>query len=122
MDELWQQALDALEKGNFTQLGSMLGGPAQFDEQITEWHKKGMLDMEPVALEETFACACFLGRTSLAKYLLDNSVDPTSVRSGQSGFHYAAMAGHLDTLKLLIERKIPASAAHVLMFIFRVMS
>jgi len=107
MDDMWQKALVALERGDFTRLGSMLGGPAQFDEQITEWHKKGMFNNEPAALEDVFACACFLGRTSLAKYLLDNSVDPMSVRSGQSGFHYAAMAGHLDTINLLIARKIP---------------
>ncbi len=66
-----------------------------------------MFSNEHGSLEEALACACFLGRTNLAKYLLDNGVDPSSVRSGQTGFHYAAMIGHLDTLRLLIERKAP---------------
>ena len=108
MDNLWQKALVAFEKGNFTLLQAMLGGPTQFDERVVEWHKKGMFDDEPEALTEAFACACMLGRTETARYLLEHSVDPyAGMKTGIAGSHYAASGGHLDTVKMLLEKKIP---------------
>jgi hypothetical protein len=108
MDDLWQDALAALERGDFTRLQELLGGPEGFDERITAWHKGGAFDIEREALAEAFACACFLGRTGLAEYLLDSGVDPVAGKNtGQTGFHYAVIGGHLDTVRLLIERNVP---------------
>jgi ankyrin repeat protein len=48
------------------------------------------------------------GRTGVAEFLLEQGVDPRSqINSGQTGLHYAAHAGHLETVKMLLERKVP---------------
>ena len=53
-------------------------------------------------------CACFLGRTSVAQFLLNQGVDPAAGTStGLSAFHWATNRGNLDTVALLIERKAP---------------
>lgn len=108
MDDLWQKALVALERGNFSLLQDMLGGPQGFDTQIVDWKEKGFFDSEPEALAEVFTCACMLGRADTACYLLDKGVDPIAgMKTGLNGFHYAASGGHVDIVNLLIERRVP---------------
>ena len=108
MDDLWQRALYHLDKGNFSSLKDLLGGPDAFDTRIIDWFDEGKFDSEPDALAEAFTCACMLGRLKAAKHLLDNGVDPyAGMKTGLSGFHYAASGGHLDVIKLLIERNVP---------------
>jgi tetratricopeptide (TPR) repeat protein len=86
----------------------MLGGPEGFDKQIIDWFDQGKFDSEPGALAEAFTCACMLGRVKVAKHLLDSGIDPyTGMKTGLSGFHYAASGGRLEIIKLLIERKVP---------------
>jgi hypothetical protein len=59
-------------------------------------------------MEMAFIEACMCGRTGVAEFLLDRGVDPSSqINSGQTGLHYAAHAGHLETVKMLLERKVP---------------
>jgi len=59
-------------------------------------------------MEMAFIEACMCGRTGVAEFLLDQGVDPSSqINSGQTGLHYAAHAGHLETVKMLLERKVP---------------
>ena len=65
-------------------------------------------------LEEGFILACLYGQTSAAEYLLEKGVDPAAgANVGQTGLHYAAHAGHLDTVKMLIERKAPLEVLNV---------
>jgi ankyrin repeat protein len=76
--------------------------------RIVDWYENGYFDNEPKALAEAFTCACFLGRTSVADFLLTQGVDPAAGTStGLSALHWAANRGNIDTVKLLIERKAP---------------
>ena len=107
-DELWIKAKRSFEHGDFTYLEELLGGPAGFDSQVIEWYEAGMLENEPAVLAEILTCACFLGRSDLAKFLLDKGVDPAAgTATGMSAFHWAADRGHLETVRLLIERGTP---------------
>jgi len=58
-------------------------------------------------LEQAFFGACMGGQTDVAEFLLGQGVDPTAQQGGQTGFHYAAHMGHLNTVKMLLRRKVP---------------
>lgn len=105
---LFQYAIAAMERGDFSALEAMVGGADRFDEQIREWYETGLFQDEPETLAEVFAAACMLGHSASAAYLLDKGVDPyAGMRTGLSGFHYAASSGRLDVIKLLIKRGVP---------------
>ncbi|MGH9945722.1 MAG: ankyrin repeat domain-containing protein [Pyrinomonadaceae bacterium] len=106
-DELWYRAVRDLDEGNFSSLESALGGPEGFDRIIVTWFEDGRFDDQPEMLAEALTCACMLGRTETARFLLDNDVDPVAgMKTGLNGFHYAASGGHLELVNLLIERKV----------------
>ena len=107
MNQLWQKAVKDLEEGNFTALQELLGGADGFDRQIIEWFDSGKFANEPEMLAEALTCACMLGRTDTANYLIDAGGDPyAGMKTWLAGPHYAVSGGHLDTVKLLIEKKI----------------
>lgn len=100
---VFRDAVDALDAGNYTWL-----------EELLDKHRLSLMDLlvaagEPkVPMERAFTWACMLGRTSDAAFLLDKGVDPLAGNNtGLNGFHYAVWHGNLDTVKLLIQRKIP---------------
>ena len=65
-------------------------------------------------LEEGFILACLYGQTSVAEFLLEKGVDlAAGANVGQTGLHYATHAGHLDTVKMLLERKAPLEVLNV---------
>jgi ankyrin repeat protein len=114
MDDLWQQALHHLDKGNFSRLETVLGGPEKFDAQIIDWFDAGKFADEPEALAEAFTCSCMLGRMRVAEYLLVKDVDPVAgMKTGLNGFHYAVSGGHLDVVKLLIDRHVPVEVENM---------
>ena len=103
MTDLWQKLLFHLEKGNFTELEENVGGPEEFDRQLVAWHAEGKFADEPEALAEALSCACMLGRTETARYLIDAGVDPyAGMRTGLAGPHYAVSSGRLETVKMLV--------------------
>lgn len=105
---LFKYAIAAMERGDFSALESMVGGPSRFDDQVKEWHENGYFFDEPDTLAEVFSAACMLGHEKTVAYLLDKGVDPLAgTKTGLNGFHYAASSGRLDVIKLLIERKVP---------------
>lgn len=105
---LFQYAVAALERGDFTALESAVGGPEAFDDQVKAWLQAGYLAAEPETFAEMFAAACMLGRDQAAAALLDAGVDPyAGMGTGLAGFHYAASSGRLNIINLLIERKVP---------------
>jgi hypothetical protein len=108
---IWRDALRGLERGDFSRLEPLFDNHSTLDGDkchIVEWYENGCFDNEPKALAEAFTCACFLGRTSVADFLLTQGVDPAAGTStGLSAFHWAANRGNLDTVELLIEGKAP---------------
>jgi hypothetical protein len=57
---------------------------------------------------QAFIRACQFGHNSIIEFLLDQGVDPSSqANSGQTGLHYAAHSGQLETVKMLIARNAP---------------
>jgi len=58
--------------------------------------------------EQAFIYACLYGQSEIAEFLLDQGVDPTAATGmGQTGMHFAADGGHLETIQMLIQRKVP---------------
>ena len=110
-DPIWRDALRGLERGDFSRLEPLFDKDPSLDSdkcRIVDWYEKGYFENEPKALAEALTCACFLGRTSVADFLLTEGVDPAAgIGTGLSAFHWAANRGNLDTVKLLIERKAP---------------
>lgn len=64
---------------------------------------------EPKAqLGRALVYAGIYGHTSIVEFLFDKGVDPGAQDdSGQTALHMAAHGGHLETVKLLLERKAP---------------
>jgi hypothetical protein len=58
--------------------------------------------------EQAFIDACSSGRTEIAEFLLEQGVDPSSQgRIGQTGLHFAAHTGHLETIQMLLAHHVP---------------
>ncbi|HEX3102298.1 MAG TPA: hypothetical protein VHQ01_10915 [Pyrinomonadaceae bacterium] len=105
---LFQYATAALWRGDFTSLERAVGEAKAFDATIKAWLEAGYFANEPETSAEAFAAACWLGRDQAAAVLLDAGVDPyAGMRTGLSGFHWAASSARLNVIKLLIERKVP---------------
>jgi|SRR5579864_5062991 len=109
-DPIFRAAIRDLEEGNFSRLEPLFRNLASSNRascQIIEWYDLGYFTNEPKALNEALACACFNGQTNVAKFLLDRGVHPLAgFGTGMNGFHWAANRGELETVKLLIERKV----------------
>ena len=60
-------------------------------------------------LKPAFAAACGFGRTAVVDFLLHRGmpVDARLPDHGQTGLHSAAIGGHADTVKLLLDRHAP---------------
>lgn len=105
---LFQYAVAALGRGDFSALESAVGGPGSFDDQVRAWLDAGYMEAEPETFAEMFAAACMLGHDQAAAALLDAGVDPyAGMSTGLAGFHYAASSGRLNIIRLLIDRKVP---------------
>jgi ankyrin repeat protein len=110
-DAVFLDALQGLHRGDFSRLEPLFkGDEGNVDRraQIVKWHEEGRFRDEPKALAEAVTCACFLGRTIVAEYLLGHGVDPSGGAStGLNAFHWAANRGQLEAVRLLIRWKAP---------------
>ena len=65
-------------------------------------------DLSAALKQQAFIRACQHGHNNICEFLLDQGVDPAAqVDIGQTGFHYAAHCGQLETVKMLIGRNAP---------------
>jgi hypothetical protein len=105
------EAIDGLRRGDFSRLAPLFDrdpSRGQHECPIMQWYEAGLFGAEPSALAEAFTCACFNGRTEVARQLLAEGVDPVAGDgTGLNAFHWAVNRGHLETVKLLVERKLP---------------
>lgn len=110
-DPVWCDALRGLERGDFSRLEPLFDSLPALEGgkcRMVDWYEKDYFEDHPKALAEALTCACFLGRTGVAQFLLNEGVDVVAGTStGLSALHWAANRGHLDTVKLLIERGAP---------------
>ena len=110
-DAVFSDALQGLQRGDFSRLEPLFEGeigPTGGQARIVEWCEEGRFSHEPDALAEALTCACFLGRTSVADYLLKRGVDPSAgARTGLDAFHWAANRGQLEAVRLLLRCKAP---------------
>ena len=103
-----------MERGDFSAFNSMIGGADNFDALIRQWYDKGYFINQSETLAEIFTASCMLGHDGTAAYLLDQGVDPLAgTKTGLNGFHYAASAGRLNVIKLLIDRKVPTEVENM---------
>ena len=110
-DAVFLDALQGLHRGDFSRLEPLFGGDsggAHRRAQIIRWHEEGRFRNEPKPLAEALTCACFLGRTDVAEYLLTHGIDPSGgAGTGLNAFHWAANRGQLEAVRLLIRWKAP---------------
>ncbi len=65
----------------------------------------------PDVVHTAFRYACFYGRDDIVEFLVERGVDLADHSGdGQTGLHYAAMGGRLDTTKLLLRHGAPLEA------------
>ena len=107
----FREGLRGLQNGDFDASAPLFGTGTELAldrPQIIAWCDQGLFDDQPQALDEALSCACFLGRTSVAEYLMDHGVEPTAGDgTGMNAFHWAVNRGKLETVRLLIRRKAP---------------
>lgn len=104
---LFRYAVAAMERGDFTALEESIG-KERFRDQIVAWHSGGLFDDHKETVYEILSASCMLGQTETAKYLIEAGVDPyAGMRTWLAGPHYAVSSGRLETVKMLLEKKIP---------------
>jgi hypothetical protein len=108
--EAFDDTLKGLRRGDFSRLEPLFdAGPSSAGRsRIIEWYEEGRFREEPEALAEALTCACFLGRTSVAEYLLRQGVPPSGgAGTGLNAVHWAANRGQLEAVRLLIRWRVP---------------
>jgi ankyrin repeat protein len=107
-EAVFRDAVQGLANGDFSRLEALFEDQGARQARIIEWHKEGRFRKEAKALAEALTCACFLGRTNVATYLLSEGLDPSGgADTGLNALHWAANRGQLETVRLLIRWKAP---------------
>lgn len=108
-----QDAVRGLSNGDFSRLAQLFddeSGPSLF----VDWCRKGHFDSDPATMAEALSCACFLGRTRIAEFLVARGVDPSAGnKTDLNGFHWAANRGNLETVEFLIRRNAPLEELNI---------
>lgn len=106
----FQEAVDGLLAGDFSRLAPLFEDDARGNArcQIIDWYERRLFAHEPKASAEALTCACFLGRTKVAGYLLEHGVDVAAGDgTGLNAFHWAANRGQSEVVTLLLQWQAP---------------
>ena len=110
-DKQFQDAVRGMKRGDFSRSEPLFENDLPEAGQrclIIQWYEAGLFAEEPEALAEAFTCACFLGYTTVAEYLLNKGMDPAGgFKTGLNAFHWAVNRGQLGTSMLLIKHNAP---------------
>src|SRR4051812_11477464 len=85
------EALQGLERGDFSRLEPLFDSDhtSGKESRILQWYEDGLFGDAPDALAEAFTCACFLGRTGAAEFLLQKGIGPSGGgKTGLNAFHW----------------------------------
>lgn len=103
---LFRYAIASMERGDFTALEATIG-PDRFYDQIVGWYQNELFVGEEETLNEILSAAFMLGQSKTVRFLLNSGVNPyAGMKTGLAGPHYAASSGRIETVQLLIEKKI----------------
>ena len=64
-------------------------------------------------MDRGFIWACEYGQTAAVEFLLSKGADPIEPVDGMNGLHWAVLGGHLDTIKLLIDRNVSLETVNI---------
>jgi ankyrin repeat protein len=116
-DPEFDDAVQGLRGGDFDALAPLFfTDPTRPNEppRIVMWHAAGRLHSYPNAVAEALTCACFLGTTLVAQYLLQAGVDPTAGSgTGMDALHWAVNRGKNATVDLLLQWKAPLEVRNI---------
>jgi hypothetical protein len=89
-------------------------GVGRLDVVESFFNKDGSLKATATRKQMTdgFSWACGCGRTAVVDFLLKHGMDVAASlgRSGTTGLHCAAYGGHIETVRLLLDRTAPVDA------------
>jgi hypothetical protein len=110
-EALFVDTIRGLHNGDFSRLEPRLLPTESAEPAIITWHRQGRFQNEPQAEAEALTCACFLGATAAAEYLLQQGVDPSKgAGTGMDALHWAVNRGQLETTRMLLKRNPPLEA------------
>jgi Pyridoxal-dependent decarboxylase conserved domain/Ankyrin repeats (3 copies) len=113
-DKAFRDALEGLRSGDFSRLEPLFEAQPGRKPQIIEWHEEGRFAGHPDALDEALTCASFLGRITVAEYLLTQGVDPAAGKAtGFEALHWAADRGQLEAVRLLLRYHAPLESRNM---------
>jgi ankyrin repeat protein len=70
-------------------------------------------ELDPAVIHTAFRYGCYFGRDEVVAFLVARGVDLAGHDGdGQTGLHYAAMGGRLDTIKLLLRHRSTLEAVN----------
>jgi len=113
-DATFQDVVQWIRRGDFTRLANVFQADQSGEgrpPRIIKWCEEGRFESEPQVLAEALTCACFLGETNVAEYLLERGVDSSGGSgTGLNAFHWAVNRGQLEAVRLLLKWKAPLEA------------
>jgi hypothetical protein len=107
-DIRFRDALAGLQRGDFSRLAPMFEKSGSTRPLIVQWYEQGRFSNHPQESAEALTCACFLGLTDVAEYLLTQGLAPSGgMGTGLNAFHWAANRGQIAAVRLLIRHQAP---------------
>ena len=107
-DARFRDALAGLRRGDFSRLAPLFERSGSHQPSIVHWHEQGRFRDHPQESAEALTCACFLGATDVAEYLLARGLAPSGgMGTGLNAVHWAANRGQLATVLLLLRHQAP---------------